>query len=306
MRNLIAAIDTNLPFGHEIMARALAGSFEVLSDRPEIASIISFTDKFLREKIRSTFSVEVTGDISGIHRFLSDAQRAELLQSVHDSLDEVSHIPSQICNLLKSLGVSDSVLLSHNVHLRLVFPEEKGTGGVPPHRDSWYALPAETVNIWIPCTTLKRNGVVFYPEALDRRIRLGPKNPENHHHEIPELELASLTPYIPSLQLGDCLMFCGNHLHGSLPNNSDATRISWDYRIVDIRTSAFYMRLSEFVYPDLIAQRPGDFALQKRETLKRIFRDRFILSIFVFLTQSMFLFKVVRRLKNITPSLFYR
>ena len=100
MRNLIAAIDTNLPFGHEIMARALAGSLEVLSDRPEIASIISFTDRFLREKVRSMFSVEVTGDISGIHRLLTDAQRAELMQSVHDSPDEVSHIPLEICNLL--------------------------------------------------------------------------------------------------------------------------------------------------------------------------------------------------------------
>ncbi len=70
-------------------------------------------------------------------------------------------------------------------------------------------------------------------------------------------------------------------------------------------TSRFYMRLNEFVFPDLILQHPTDLRRQRLNTIKRIFRTRPLMSIYMALTGSMFLFKVIRRLKAIFPNVFY-
>ena len=289
-----------------IFARAMSGSVEILNDRPEVYSIISFTERYLRKKIMTMFNINLDDDIADIHHFLSEEQRMQLYLSVHDSPEEVAHVPMEFCNLIRSLGATDNTLLSANVHFRIVFPITNGGGGAPPHRDSWYSLPAEGINIWIPCTEVVGNGIGFYPEYFKTGVRLGPKNPNHHHHEIREPDITKLTSYSPPLEIGECLIFSGNHLHRSMPNQTDRTRISWDYRALDMSTSRFYMRLNEFVFPDLILQHPTDLRRQRLNTIKRIFRTRPLMSIYMALTGSMFLFKVISRLKAIFPNVFYR
>ena len=291
--------------GDTIFTRAMSGSVEILNDRPEVYSIISFTEKYIRNKIMTMFNINFDDDIANIHHFLSEEQRMQLDLSVHDSPEEVAHVPMEICDLIRSLGATDSTLLSANVHFRIVFPITNGAGGAPPHRDRWYSLPAEGINIWIPCTEVAGNGIEFYPEYFKTRVRLGPKNPIHHHHEIRQPDITKLTPFSPPLEIGECLIFSGDHLHRSTPNETDRTRISWDYRALDINTSKLYMRLNEFAFPDLILQHPTDLRRQRLNTMKRIFRTRPLMSIYMALTGSMFLFKVIRRIKTFFPNVFY-
>lgn len=117
------------------------------------------------------------------------------------------------------------------------------------HRDTWGTRVNSQVNWWAPVfpTTGERT-LAFYPSRFRTPVandsagwdfaellrRLRSEGPEPDYpllplatEALPEAEALAV-----SLLPGDLLAFSGAHLHASVPNRTDRTRLSWEVRTV--------------------------------------------------------------------------
>lgn len=139
------------------------------------------------------------------------------------------------------------------------------TVGLGPHRDSWYCKLFAQNNWWAPiCELAPERTLVIYPEYWDRvipnqtdgwdlhafraarqrvteeggdleRLRSAYRSP------LPTVPIVSTSPLPVLVEPGDVICFSCAHLHEGVPNRSDQTRLSTDFRTVhvdDIRTGA--------------------------------------------------------------------
>ncbi len=121
-----------------------------------------------------------------------------------------------------------------------------------PHRDAWYAAPLAQVNWWIPVFEMaENNGIAFHPQYWERAVangsagydyerwtrtgrkaasaQVGSDTRAQPHPEEP-LDLdPDLRPLVPPAGV---LLFSGAQLHSSVPNTSDVTHFSIDFRTV--------------------------------------------------------------------------
>src|SRR6185295_3386210 len=71
-------------------------------------------------------------------------------------------------------------------------------------------------------------------------------NPRTYHPDLLE-PIDERQAVVPEYGEGDCLVFSGEHLHHTQANQTDRTRVSWDYRVLPIRGLRASPRLHEFV-----------------------------------------------------------
>jgi hypothetical protein len=121
-----------------------------------------------------------------------------------------------------------------------------------PHRDTWYSAPSSQINVWLPVYSLHSdNTVMFHPLYFDRDV---PNDSEGYNYyewntkhraaaakqigkdarPLPgptkEIDLDSqLRVVVP---VGGMILFSAAQLHSSVPNTSEKTRFSIDFRIV--------------------------------------------------------------------------
>ncbi len=123
-----------------------------------------------------------------------------------------------------------------------------------PHRDTWYSPPMCQLNWWLPVYDIEAdNGMAFYPHYWNRAIR-NSSNEFNYqiwnetgrkqaHHQGKEdtrvqseaLEELELNPELRLVtEPGGMIVFSAAHLHGTVPNTTQRTRISIDFRTVHL------------------------------------------------------------------------
>ena len=121
------------------------------------------------------------------------------------------------------------------------------------HRDTWYSAPMCQVNWWLPIYDIDQdNALAFHPAYWNRPVantsgdfdyqRWNSDNrfdavrhlkTEDRPHSRPteridwEPSIVAITPP------GGALLFSASHLHSSIPNTSDRTRFSIDFRVVN-------------------------------------------------------------------------
>jgi ectoine hydroxylase-related dioxygenase (phytanoyl-CoA dioxygenase family) len=123
-----------------------------------------------------------------------------------------------------------------------------------PHRDTWYSAPMCQLNWWMPIYPFSaESSMAFHPRYWGRAIKNtsasfnyyewnsnGRKNAakhiktdsrvQPHAEEVLELE--------PQIRLvcppGGIVLFSAAQLHSTVPNTSNATRFSLDFRTVDL------------------------------------------------------------------------
>jgi len=121
-----------------------------------------------------------------------------------------------------------------------------------PHRDTWYSAPMCQLNWWLPIYEIEpNNGLAFHPHSWDKPISNGSAgynyqkwveesrfNAAQHvkkdtrKQPTPE-EPIELDPQIrPISPVGGVTIFSAAHLHSSVPNTTDVTRFSIDFRTV--------------------------------------------------------------------------
>jgi hypothetical protein len=93
-------------------------------------------------------------------------------------------------------------------------------GKVKPHelhRDSWYNLPANILNLWVAMSeVVPGNGIVIFPEMFGKEVP--------HAAAVMERNVSTGPSINFSLEKGDVLLFNGDHLHASEANRTNRTR----------------------------------------------------------------------------------
>ncbi len=121
-----------------------------------------------------------------------------------------------------------------------------------PHRDTWYSAPQAQLNWWFPIYDMEPdNGMAFYPRYFDRALpnssetynyyRWNKENRASASQQIgkdtrvqPRMTSeVDLDPQVRiSTPVGSVLLFSGQSLHATVPNTTEVTRFSIDFRTV--------------------------------------------------------------------------
>jgi hypothetical protein len=121
-----------------------------------------------------------------------------------------------------------------------------------PHRDTWYSASQAQLNWWFPIYELDPdNGMAFYPRHFASPV---PNSSETYNYyrwnrdnrAAASQQIGSDTRVQPRLTadidlgpeirvvtpVGGMMIFSGQHLHATVPNTTDVTRFSIDFRTV--------------------------------------------------------------------------
>jgi Phytanoyl-CoA dioxygenase (PhyH) len=91
----------------------------------------------------------------------------------------------------------------------------------PPHRDAILTHPRSTISLWLAIGPVRAaNSMRVWPDDPDGDIRSVP--------EEPDLDAA----VTPELEAGDLLLFDADHLHATVPNHTEETRVVITIRVV--------------------------------------------------------------------------
>lgn len=122
------------------------------------------------------------------------------------------------------------------------------------HRDTWYANPESQVNWWLPLHNVESHETFgFYPDYYNKPVE-NLSNEFNFKHWYEnggfqtfnkDTDQNKKFPFITEkydqsneiripCKKGDILLFAAHHLHGTLPNTSSSTRLSIDFRTVNL------------------------------------------------------------------------
>ena len=123
-----------------------------------------------------------------------------------------------------------------------------------PHRDTWYSAPQCQINWWLPVWEISAdNCMVFYPKYFDEAVKnssytynyyrwnrdsraqaanqIGKDERVQPKAEVP-VDLSNDLRLVPAV--GEVVVFSAAHLHASVPNTTDRTRLSIDFRTVNL------------------------------------------------------------------------
>lgn len=123
-----------------------------------------------------------------------------------------------------------------------------------PHRDTWYSAPMFQLNWWIPIYPIDaNNGMAFHPHYWDRAVKNGSgeynyqewvktsrfiaaQQVKTDSRKQPQAEEPiELDPQVRVVtKPGGILLFSAAHLHSSVPNTTEMTRISLDFRTIHL------------------------------------------------------------------------
>jgi len=188
----------------------------------------------------------------------ANALRASGLESIHEHIPTTTladvvteserqvakqYLPLMRSTVRKGLALQHPVWVLRHSILRMHAPHDStarqagfldefrktyGVGrltSLRPHRDSWFAEPSASINIWIALGNVQQgNGLSIYPEKYHQHLPF--------KREVGVLAGQSVgKPMNFNLSPGDALFFHANHLHASELNHTQETRVVLSLRV---------------------------------------------------------------------------
>lgn len=122
------------------------------------------------------------------------------------------------------------------------------------HRDTWYGGPPYQINQWMPVTPIvPERTMALYPAYFRRPVANTSKSFDLTHwakverpraaaniqnedrvHPVPTEDFDQTTELRIAGSVGDMMVFSGTHLHATVPNRTDVTRFSVDFRLFHV------------------------------------------------------------------------
>lgn len=193
-------------------------------------------------------------DLQMLHEYYNAQQIWDNLCAARKDIANVQFSRTKVSPIISPLfndnALFDVLRLRCNPHNGHTNPA--AANSYTAHRDTWYANPQNQINIWIPFFDVEENqGFTFFPSFWNKAT-------ENDSHEFNYKEWTETTGFqaaeninnakYPSVsgliqdpqeiklqcKAGDMVIFAAHHLHQSCQNTSGRTRLSVDFRIVDI------------------------------------------------------------------------
>jgi hypothetical protein len=244
-------IDFNLNLSDEARReRLFAGHIVIDPATPAMTALVDHA----RGIIRETF-----GEL--------DPERAQTTMPVEEYVEKIGPMKSRFTNDARTKVLVREVLTEAGCdlkstyfdvpRLRVATFDQYLTAGVgyayKAHRDSWYASPDCQVNWWVPVFDLEADrSLAFYPKYWNRPIANSSADfdydewcavgrpgaikqikTDTRKHPLPLEPLSIEDEFRPSCPAGTLVAFAGSHLHASVPNTTQRTRFSFDFRTVN-------------------------------------------------------------------------
>jgi hypothetical protein len=236
----------------ERRARLFAGDVVVYTHLPEIQDFAEFT----RELVTDAFAPHAPQTVH-MHR-----EPDQLADTLIDFKPKFIHHPESIGHVRKivsALGGDPDLVYADVPKLRTAFPQGSLSTGIAyafqPHRDTWYSAPPQQINWWLPVYPVQAENVMeFYPRGFGAvvdntsdqydyyeanawrgRIKDFSGGTDRRVHPAPCEPLPADEPRLCLVPpVGGMMLFSGDQLHATIPNSTDETRYSIDFRTVHI------------------------------------------------------------------------
>ncbi len=191
------------------------------------------------------------------HRSVTATETVDILRAAKRRIASDPTVRSLVCQIVADMKCNVSETYFEGPVARTMTNTDHLAVGparpLRPHRDLWYAAPRMQINWWMPVFEMSaENGIAFYPEYWERHVENSsgqfsadelseaPNDgyipvtgddvpcPESEEHVDPG------TAFKPVLQPGALVLFSAAHLHATVPNDTNQTRFSLDFRTVNI------------------------------------------------------------------------
>jgi hypothetical protein len=243
----------NQPHDAEQLRRSIfAGDILLHTDRVATKKIADYAMEVLRDNFQSD-----EPEVAYLHvpkeDFVAKAARAKTTFTNSTRSKE----------LLKAfaieMGLDPSDFFFDVPRLRIVPNFEYLHAGVSyayaPHRDPWYGGPQYQINHWMPVQPIDPGRTMaIFPNYFNRVVKNSSADfdlerwvnverfkaaenvsKEERVHPLPLEEIDKGAELRLAGDVGNIMIFCGHHLHATIPNETPVTRFSVDFRFFYIR-----------------------------------------------------------------------
>jgi hypothetical protein len=192
------------------------------------------------------------------HEYMPAEKCAQILAVLKPKFIHHPRAKGLVAQMLRESGCDLEKTYFDVPRLRTAFPGDYLKSGVAyafhPHRDCWYSAPFCQINWWMPIYEINsENCMAFHPQYWDRAVKNGSReynyhkwNLESRHSAAQHVktdtrvqprpeEPLELEPQVRLLcNVGGAFLFSAAHLHSTVPNTSNVTRYSIDFRTVHL------------------------------------------------------------------------
>lgn len=226
------------------------GNLVIFTKIQAVRDLVDFT----RAKLSEIFAPH---DPEAAHLHFTPDQAARLLGVWKPSFMRLEMSKALLRAIIEEVGMSLEDTHVDLLKPRTAFPVGHLTTGIafafPWHRDTWYAAPKQQINWWLPIFDLRENNAMkfdfrYFSNAIPNSSSGFDYYQINQARQKTASQVKSETQSRPAAidhdpedstvvlpSVGSVLLFSGQHLHASIPNQSGRTRYSIDFRTVDRR-----------------------------------------------------------------------
>lgn len=242
----------NQCIGDPDQRRALfAGDIFFFSQLPATRAICDFALEIAREK----FDTDTPETAFHHLEVLDFVRRVEATKKRFTNCQESKEL---LRDFGEQLGIDPAKYYFDPPRIRIVPNYEYLHAGVSyayaPHRDPWYGGPQYQINFWMPAMAITPDQTMaIYPSYFNRAVRNEsnrfnlehwdnverPRAVENvtaetRIHPLPLEEMDPRAELRFGGDAGNVMMFSGHHLHATIPNRTQRTRFSVDFRFYHV------------------------------------------------------------------------
>ncbi|MEE3505307.1 hypothetical protein QN399_03335 [Pseudomonas sp. 10C3] len=211
---------------------------------------------FARESITAAFDGETRHQ--ALHTMMPVQEFIGLVTKLKGQFTNCIEVKEMIRNFVLEIGANPGEFLFDVPRIRVVPHYDYLHAGVSyaykPHRDKWYGSVDCQINTWMPVYTIQPDQTMMINPAyfsvpvknssadwslsdwINVQRPLAQKNviEELRVHPIPLEDISTASEIRIAANAGEILTFSGSHLHGTVPNYTEQTRFSIDFRLVHI------------------------------------------------------------------------
>ena len=248
----VVSVDPDLA-PNELRHALYGGDLVVLTRLAAVEDLVEYT----RAELCRLFAPH---DPRHAHRFFDPEQVAHMLGSWKPRFIHAERSKQLTTAVVREAGLAVEHTYYDLPKPRTAFPAGHLTAGMafafPWHRDVWYSAPRQQINWWLPVYDVRPdNAMGFDLASFDRAVANTSGAFDYYRNNVQRSSTVTAVTterqvrpgavdHRPAQEVvvlprpGEVLLFSGAQLHRSIPNTSELSRYSVDFRTVDARDLA--------------------------------------------------------------------
>ncbi|WP_267269585.1 hypothetical protein [Pseudomonas protegens] len=211
---------------------------------------------YAKESITAAFDGETNHQ--ALHTMMPVEEFVSRVTRLKGQFTNSQRVKDLILGFIHEIGIDPRDYIFDVPRLRVVPNYDYLHAGVSyaykPHRDSWYGSVDCQINTWMPVYTITPDQTMMInPSYFEKPVANTSKDwslkdwisnqrhkakdnltEEVRVHPVPLGEIDDSSELRIAGNSGEMLVFSGSHLHGTVPNRTDRTRFSVDFRLMHL------------------------------------------------------------------------